>query len=52
MDFAAANDLDLRESVAYADSTSDLPMLERVGHQVVVNPDPRLLLRARRRGWR
>jgi phosphoserine phosphatase len=26
-------------------------MLERVGHRVVVNPDPRLRLMARRRGW-
>jgi phosphoserine phosphatase len=26
-------------------------MLERVGHQVVVNPDPRLRRAARQRGW-
>ena len=26
-------------------------MLERVGNQVVVNPDPRLKRAAKRRGW-
>ena len=26
-------------------------MLERVGHGVVVNPDPRLKRAAKRRGW-
>jgi HAD superfamily hydrolase (TIGR01490 family) len=51
MDFAAANDLDLRESVAYADSTSDLPMLEAVGFPVAVNPETRLATLARKRGW-
>jgi phosphoserine phosphatase len=28
-----------------------MPMLERVGNQVVVNPDPRLRRTAKRRGW-
>ncbi|MGZ4716197.1 MAG: HAD-IB family hydrolase [Acidimicrobiales bacterium] len=51
MDFAAANGLDLRESVAYADSTSDLPMLEAVGFPVAVNPETRLAALARKRGW-
>ena len=51
MDFAQANDLDLRESVAYADSTSDLPMLEVVGFPVAVNPETRLAALARKRGW-
>jgi fatty acyl-CoA reductase len=51
MDFAAANDLDLRESIAYADSTSDLPMLEAVGFPVAVNPETRLAALARKRGW-
>ncbi len=51
MDFAEANDLDLREAVAYADSTSDLPMLEAVGFPVAVNPETRLATLARKRGW-
>jgi phosphoserine phosphatase len=28
-----------------------MPMLERVGNRVVVNPDPRLKRIAKRRGW-
>jgi fatty acyl-CoA reductase len=43
--------LDLGESVAYADSTSDLPLLECVGFPVAVNPEARLAAVARRRGW-
>ena len=35
----------------YSDSHSDLPMLEAVGHPVVVDPDPRLRRHARQRGW-
>jgi len=50
-DYADAHDLDLRESVAYADSTSDLPMLEAVGFPVAVNPETRLAALARKRGW-
>ena len=50
-DYAAANKLDLRESIAYADSASDLPMLEAVGFPVAVNPEVRLASIARKRGW-
>lgn len=50
-DYAERNSLDLAECVAYADSTSDLPMLEVVGHPVAVNPETRLAAIARRRGW-
>jgi HAD superfamily hydrolase (TIGR01490 family) len=35
----------------YTDSASDLPMLEAVGHPVVVDPDPRLRRIAQKRGW-
>src|SRR4029079_9565066 len=51
MDFAGANGLDLRESIAYADSTSDLPMLEAVGFPVAVNPETGWAALARKRGW-
>ncbi|MGH9303624.1 MAG: HAD-IB family phosphatase [Acidimicrobiales bacterium] len=37
--------------VAYADSTSDLPMLETAGLPVAVNPETKLAAVARRRGW-
>src|SRR6478735_12470947 len=49
--FAAGHDIDLAQSYAYSDSLSDLPMLEAVGHPVVVNPDPALAAFAKREGW-
>ena len=50
-DYAQEEGLDLAECIAYADSTSDLPMLEVVGFPVAVNPEPKLASLARRRGW-
>ena len=50
-DFARTNHLDLQQSVAYADSASDLPMLEAAGHPVAVNPETKLAAIARKRGW-
>ena len=41
----------LSESYAYSDSYTDLPMLEAVGHPVVVNPDRVLAKLAKERGW-
>lgn len=41
----------LEDSWFYTDSYSDLPVLLRVRHPVVVNPDPALAREARRRGW-
>jgi HAD superfamily hydrolase (TIGR01490 family) len=50
-EYAEAEGLQLEESVAYADSASDLPMLEAVGFPVAVNPETRLAAIARKRGW-
>jgi HAD superfamily hydrolase (TIGR01490 family) len=50
-DFCQAEGLRLEESIAYADSSSDLPMLEAVGFPVAVNPETRLAAIARKRGW-
>jgi phosphoserine phosphatase/nucleoside-diphosphate-sugar epimerase len=50
-DYADAEGLSLDEAVAYADSASDLPMLEAVGFPVAVNPEIRLAAIARKRGW-
>ena len=50
-DYADEHSLSLEESVAYADSSSDLAMLEAVGFPVAVNPESRLSAIARRRGW-
>ena len=49
--YAKQHGLSLKESVAYADSSSDLPMLEAVGFPVAVNPEMRLASIARKRGW-
>ena len=48
---AARNGIDLAASTAYSDSATDVPMLEAVGHPVVVNPDRALGRIARERGW-
>jgi HAD superfamily hydrolase (TIGR01490 family) len=49
--WAAGFGLDRERTVAYADSTSDLPMLEAAGMPVAVNPEPKLAAIARKRGW-
>lgn len=47
--YADREGISLEHSYFYTDSITDLPMLERVGHPRVVNPDPRLALVARAR---
>ncbi|MGH9000763.1 MAG: HAD-IB family hydrolase, partial [Acidimicrobiia bacterium] len=49
--YATEHGVSLSDAVAYADSASDLPMLETVGYPVAVNPEPKLATIARRRGW-
>jgi HAD superfamily hydrolase (TIGR01490 family) len=39
------------QTTFYSDSMNDLPLLERVNHPVVTNPDPRLKALAIDRGW-
>ncbi len=48
---AERDGIDLSDSWAYSDSATDLPMLEAVGHPVVVNPDRALRRIARMRDW-
>lgn len=43
--------IDWKNSFAYADSISDLSVLERVGHPVAVNPDKELRKIATERNW-
>jgi fatty acyl-CoA reductase len=50
-DYADRHGLSLAECVAYADSTSDLPMMEAAGFPVAVNPETKLAAIARKRGW-
>jgi alcohol-forming fatty acyl-CoA reductase len=49
--FAARAGADLRTSYGYADSHSDLPLLQTVGNPVAVNPDVALFRVARERRW-
>jgi len=49
--WADANGVDLKDCYFYSDSMSDVLLLEKVGHPVVVNPDPRLRKHAEARGW-
>lgn len=49
--WAAERGVDLSRSAFYSDSSTDLPMLERVGRPFAVGPDPRLRVVARGRGW-
>jgi HAD superfamily hydrolase (TIGR01490 family) len=48
---AAEHGVLLAESHAYGDHASDLPILDLVGHPVVVGDDPVLAGRARRDRW-
>lgn len=50
--WAAQHGIDLAASTFYSDSYNDLPMLERVGTAVAINPDTRLRRHAKKRGWR
>ena len=44
-------DIDLGQSFAYADSESDIALLEMVGHPMVVYPDNEMRAIAGQRGW-
>ena len=49
--FVAQHGIDLRNSYAYSDSATDIPMLEMVGNPVAVNADRALKLYAQEHGW-
>jgi len=49
--YAMQHEIALDRSFAYADSHSDLPMLETVGHAVAVSPDIALMRAATRNQW-
>ncbi len=51
-EWAQRHGVDLATSTFYSDSYNDLPLFQRVGNPVAINPDPRLLRHAQRRGWR
>lgn len=43
--------LSLENSIAYSDSCNDLPLLSESGEAVAVDPDEKLAVEARERGW-
>ena len=47
----AGKKVDWKNSFAYADSYSDLPVLELVGNPIAVQPDPKLKTIAKQRKW-
>jgi len=49
--YASLHGVDLSRSFAYADSHSDLPMLQTVGHPVAVSPDIPLMRAAGKSQW-
>ncbi len=51
MEWAQAHDISLADCTFYSDSITDLPLLEKVGDPLVVNPDRRLRRVALQRGW-
>jgi phosphoserine phosphatase len=50
-ELAMARGYDLAECYAYSDSSSDLPLLEAVGHPSAVNPDRALRRAAVENAW-
>jgi len=50
-EYAQRHDAGLAQAYFYTDSCSDRPLLELVGHPVVINPDPRLRTLAAQRSW-
>src|SRR5450756_586021 len=50
-EYAAAHGADLSDCYFYSDSASDLPLLEAVGHPVMVNPQLKLRMATRGRSW-
>lgn len=49
--WAQAAGISLADCAFYTDSYNDLPVLERVGRPIVVNPDERLRRLAKKQGW-
>ncbi|MBU4201504.1 MAG: HAD-IB family hydrolase [Verrucomicrobia bacterium] len=49
--YCESRGVDLADCYFYSDSASDLPLLEAVGHPVMVNPQLKLSIAARGRPW-
>ncbi|MBL7685690.1 MAG: HAD-IB family hydrolase, partial [Deltaproteobacteria bacterium] len=51
LEYHQAHHFELNESYSYADSTSDIPILELVGNAFVINPNKKLKKISSLRGW-
>jgi phosphoserine phosphatase len=51
VDLANQHGLDLNKCFAYSDSKNDIPLLSKVGHPTVVNPDSELRAYAKLQKW-
>lgn len=49
--YANQHHINLNKSYAYADSHHDIPLLEIVWHPMTVNPQPKLVVEAKKRDW-
>lgn len=45
------NKLDIQNCIFYSDSHHDIPLLDIVGHPIVVNPDRKLRKKAKKENW-
>ena len=52
LDFAESNKIDMNKTSFYSDSIHDRPLMEEVGNPVATNPDFRLKILAKNRGWK
>jgi HAD superfamily hydrolase (TIGR01490 family) len=52
IEYCSIHGFDPMEAYCYADSYSDLSMMEKTGHPVAVRPDRRLGNAAKKRGWK
>ena len=52
LDFIEDNNIDITKTSFYSDSIHDRPLMEEVGNPVATNPDIRLKLLAKNRGWK
>ncbi len=52
LDYAENNNIDLDKTSFYSDSIHDRPLMEEVGNPVATNPDFRLKLLAKSKGWK
>lgn len=48
----AGREFDLADACFYSDSHNDIPLLERVGEAIAVDPDDTLVAHASKQGWR